>query len=1090
MNETALPDTPARRRVEEELDVNILLEAGAGSGKTTALLRRMLALIRSQRATVDKIAAVTFTRKAAAELRERFQMELERALAEVGGLEARDGGPVAEPRDQGEPNVFDALDAALRDIDRCFIGTIHSFCARLLRERPIEARLDPSFREVFGPEERRLQQRFWLRHLETLARSGDSSLQELARVNLRPQQLEHCFQTLSDHPDVFFPAAETDRPEVGSSKKELEALLGDAERLLPAEEPERGWDDLQGRIRQLRFSRYVLGWDNDANFFDALATVVGKGPGVTQNRWGEDPETKRAAKRLGERFEAFGSEGGEAHRALLQWYAYRYPIALRFAQHAADAYQQERWRTSQLNFNDLLLLAAQLLRSSPTARADLGQRFRYLLVDEFQDTDPVQAEVVMLLAAEYSDEDDWRRVVPRPGSLFVVGDPKQSIYRFRRADITVYNQVRERFREFGQVLTLTTNFRSLPPIERFVNGVFESVFPARPTLHQAEYAPLQVNQENAPPQGVFWYDLDPAAASAEAVAAEDAERLASWIAARIESGERKPGDFLVLAYRKQFLHSYAAALERRQVPVQATGAGIGVAEELGELLLVLRALATPDDPVLTLAMLTGLYFGLDYETLVAHKLAGHGFCFTESDGAADSVVGEALAKLHKWWQWTCSRPADEAVGAILDEIGLLPFTAAGELGESNAGAVLYILESIWAAGLTGDTSLRAALDLLADALSEEEVEAPLRPGRADVVRVMNLHKAKGLEATVVILAHPTGAPGIGPDKHIIRPHGSRPIGHMIIRDRGSSPLVKTVIAQPQGWPGQAATELPYAEAEVNRLLYVAATRAGAELVISRCHRTADKSPWKPFYAVFDTLAEQIDLPLVSAPERTVLPYVASEISEQVDATERGRLAASAKRYSVDPVTQLVKSRKLDPGSGDSGRGAAWGSAVHEALEAAGRGATGDNLREVCRTVLLEQELETDARGEPVRLQELVVLVETVLSQPTWQRARNAARCLVEVPFSVSSAGPEGPSDSEVVQVVDGVIDLVFHEPDGWVIVDYKSDVIEDPEELDARLLDYREQVELYSMCWQGLTGERVKERRILWLGMDLSDEVW
>ena len=175
MSERPIADQLERERIATDLGTNLLVEAGAGSGKTTALLQRLVALICSGRATVEQIAAVTFTRKAAAELREGFQTKLEERL-----LEARKAGNTDE---------LARLTAALHDIEHGFIGTILAFCARLLRERPLEAGLDPSFREIFGPEEERLKLQAWERHLERLTTAGDASLALLREVNLEAAML-------------------------------------------------------------------------------------------------------------------------------------------------------------------------------------------------------------------------------------------------------------------------------------------------------------------------------------------------------------------------------------------------------------------------------------------------------------------------------------------------------------------------------------------------------------------------------------------------------------------------------------------------------------------------------------------------------------------------------------------------------------------------------------------------------------------------------------------------------------------------------------------------------------------------------------
>jgi len=179
----------------------------------------------------------------------------------------------------------------------------------------------------------------------------------------------------------------------------------------------------------------------------------------------------------------------------------------------------------------------------------------------------------------------------------------------------------------------------------------------------------------------------------------------------------------------------------------------------------------------------------------------------------------------------------------------------------------------------------------------------------------------------------------------------------------------------------------------------------------------------------------------------------------------------------------------------SGRGADWGSSVHAALEAAGKGASGQKLRDMSRTILLDNELPTDADGQPKDLDELIGLVDAVLTSEVWRRAREAEQLLMEVPFSVSSGTREaGRQDTaardEQLDVLEGIIDLAFKEPDGWVLVDYKTDQIDDQAILERRLERYRDQVDLYAFCWQNLTGEPVKERRILWLGMERPDEVW
>ena len=203
-------------------------------------------------------------------------------------------------------------------------------------------------------------------------------------------------------------------------------------------------------------------------------------------------------------------------RISAQWRQYVYRLSVTLLTRARDYAAAERRRRNSLNYGDLLNLTARVLRENAQVRRALQQKYRHLFVDEFQDTDPVQAEIVFLLAADEEHVRCKPRLVAsafrrkptsartgapcrlRPGALFVVGDPKQSIYRFRRADIDIYNIVRERFSDpaVGRVLPLTTNFRSVPALCEWANGVFDALFPTEPTVHSPRFAPLDPDDED------------------------------------------------------------------------------------------------------------------------------------------------------------------------------------------------------------------------------------------------------------------------------------------------------------------------------------------------------------------------------------------------------------------------------------------------------------------------------------------------------------------------------------------------------------------------------------------------------------------
>lgn len=1148
-----LPDARARESIAHDLHVNLLVEAGAGSGKTTELVNRMLALLETGEAEIDRIAAVTFTRKAAGELRERFQARIEERLVELRGAPAED------------PLPAERLARALDDIDRAFIGTIHAFCARLLRERPLEVGLDPAFEEMAVEERLVIRRRFWHGYLERLARDSDSLLEELSEAGLRPLGLYGLFEAVVENPDVVFEAEEAEPPpaaEVSSVRSELEAIVDHGWELMPEREPERGWDSLQKKIRRAHFSREITGWNEPADLFEgieALCKPGKKGHSITQNRW----KDKELAKALRDRADAFGVGDTPARRLLARWYAHRYALAVRLADHAAREFAEHRLRMGQLDFQDLLLLTARLLRENARVRRDLGRRYRRLLVDEFQDTDPLQAEIVLLLASEPEDLDEggrgtstegtgrddsgavpveapddedaadgdagvagpeWLRAVPRPGALFVVGDPKQSIYRFRRADIQLYGIVKERFRDFGEVVELTANFRSRPPIGDLVNEVFRdpAFFPSEATPEQAAFEPLNTRPPERPVcrEGVFVYHLEPEQANRDSAAKDDAARLSAWIRERIDSGDRGPGDFMILTRNRHRLATYARALEAHSIPVQVTGAGIGAEEELQELQVLLACLIDPGDPVGVVAALVGLFFGLDYERLVEHRLDGGGFdAMRPGERGHPDVLG-ALRHLHSWWRASNDVPADTFIASLVSEVGLLPYAAAGELGSLRAGALVYALDAVRSAALAGEASLPGALAALGAALDLAEAEAPLEPGRPDVVRLMNLHQAKGLEAPVVVLADPAGGSPKTPTMHIERgPRGA--VGHVRVTEASSGYGRDRVLAAPAGWSQKEAIEERFDTAEETRLLYVAVTRAREELLVVRWDGDRDGSPWRALHGWLDERAQKLDLEPRDASPRATVETTGGEVRETVAGTEEriGHLARPSYRHAT--VTQLAKGLPEPEEVGPSAtaapeqaspreafRGFSWGSAVHGALAAAAVDPDPLSVRATCRDLLVQNERPLDDHGEPVELVELLELVEAVRGSELWSRARRAERMLSEVPFAVPGvsgppeqdgdsagngrarrqldlfAGPDDPDrdesppadeGSEPLDVLEGVIDLAFLEKDGWVIADYKTDVGTDPD-FARRRTAYRRQVDLYAEAWSSLTGAVVKER--------------
>jgi ATP-dependent helicase/nuclease subunit A len=1033
-------DNAARRRILEDLESNLLVEAGAGSGKTTSLVGRMVALV--MRGTpVESVAAVTFTRKAANELRERFQMELELKV-----------------RESTDSGIRERCDRALRDSDRAFLGTIHAFCGRLLRERPLEIGLDPNFEEVTDGDWDELVSGFWRRWLEERNRGGDAAVTELAALGIDARSLAPAFREVVMYPEVHFPLDATPRPDHRSCRRKLEQLLEEARLLMPRKEPEDGWDELMRGVRRLEYHRATCDWSDIAQFCEAVGRIGGCG--VTQKRWAGDREGKAAAKALSESFEELCSS--DIAELLRAWYEYRYPAVMTFLRRAAADFERERHETGQLGFEDLLMLAAKLLREHPRVRDELGLRYRHLLVDEFQDTDPIQAEVCLLLASESSEGDDWRRVRPRSGSLFVVGDPKQSIYRFRRADIQIYNLVSERFADFGDVLTLTTNFRSVHGIAAFVNGHFDGPFPHEATAQQAAFRKMEPRHADSC-AAVRYYDYTIPRGPDSLLFEADARIVADVIADRIAGDGRDAGDFLVLTTRKDEIAYYARALGRRNIPVTTTGAKLPQEYELRELLTVLHCLADPENPVMVAAALEGMFFGLSPAALYAGRRSGLHLSITHRPTGGECAVERALLQLHRWWIESQRHAADVVVERIFQDTGMLFAAASESLGDARAGALMHLVEVLRASSIVGSSGVVAAMERIDVLLKSEAPDAQLRPGRSDAVRVMNLHKAKGLEATVVFLAAPRKDKEHEPKAHISRGTGGAPTGWLKLCGEGGE-----VIAQPRGWSEHVATEKAFDRGEDDRLLYVAATRAKEELIVSRCtvELSSGPKPVESAWRAFDAALAAHGTPLVpptSLPgERAECTRPVADVLEAIAEADHRRTVARETSFAIATVSESAKAeletaRAYDLPHG-RGLGAAWGRATHRVIEAMGRGRAGGSLASFIDAVARDEQLPAD------RAERLHDLATRVVASAAWQRLITSGAPAFELGIMHCATGADG-----VAVVRQGVIDAAVQEPEGWQVIDWKSDDVSGAQWAD-RLDRYLEQVGAYASMLQEVSG--------------------
>lgn len=1068
-----------RLKVQLLLGQNMVVEAGAGTGKTTLLIERLCLALVAQGIAAEKLVALTFTEKAAAEIKNRLIAKLQHLIACILEHKEDDSGTLAllwahcsvDPQDENarkkaEQEMLARMEDALAHLDRSAIGTIHSFCGDILRAYPLEAGLAPNAQIDQGARAKRLFEAKWNTFLDKelgvqapRAKAWKTVLQKISLDDIKSFAYELCKGKIDTY-DYF---SHADLLAKYCLEKAARAEALSTAFMAGVKKPRKVEKALTCAAAQLRRTALYL-QGKAAGAAPEELTALGTMP----KGWDEDAYAEAAE------ICAFSAKSTPEEQDL-----FRMVVEL-----TADLVQDVRSGAQEagiLSFDDLIIKTRNLLQNNLKVRRQLKEQFDALFVDEFQDTDPAQGEMFLFLAEEKQGAATrWQDVRLASGKLFVVGDPKQSIYRFRGADITAYELFTDLIlHQGGQKCFLQQNFRSEAEIVDVANAVCGSVMKAE-TSFQPEYVPIftgKTNRNNAveiaammPPQ-----ELSGNQKPADVLRHNQAQFVADWLRRQVgvmtlPNGKKLTyGDVALLSQASTAQDYYMNALRRAGIAFNVEAdKNFNTNQEIHDFLNFLRVVEDPTDKIALSGVLRGPLGGFTDEELYTFARRNELSPFAT---VQDERLAEFYALVRKFINRAGRMPLKELLRAVREETFLPELCAMaydGERSLSNLTKLCALAEGYAAeAPSTLGQFLSVAQqlmeeqpDLLKGTVSEESLNA---------VSVMTVHKSKGLEFPVVIFTDISRESRENPDKrpqHIYswqyNMHGLR-IGKVCD--------VKLAFLEDE--------QKKHARCEELRILYVALTRAKAKLLVvgnlGKNKKTLAESfitaglypPLPEADALPQTLPQKIvkgdlTVPLHYVQYRDPSSFIYTTVPSPVQEQDNMELAdwqpvfaARQARYQAALNTPvLTPSTPAPQGSGpERAQALALGTLVHKALELYLADESRSLPRALNRAFALEQ------ADESLR-QQATQLAQNFVQSKTFAPFLQAKLLACEMPFSLVA---------ENGQVVSGEIDAVAQTPQGLWIADYKTDRLEG--ETPAQAAEkYRAQLDVYRQAAQKIFG--------------------
>ncbi len=894
-NNSEIKFTPNQERAITTLGRNLCVTAGAGAGKTTVLVERYLHLVEQGGMDIQEIAAITFTEKAANQMKEKIRNKIKERIT--------------VSRNSAET---EAWDGRYREIGSAWIHTIHGFCTRLLKENAVEAGVDPHFTTLDETETVILTHKViadFINHrlnqdaesmVHVLSAYGLGATKEMLTELLQKREAVRPWTGLyleKNHGEILSRLQSQAGVEIKTVTEELERLsCAD-----PADKLE------EVRLAVLDFlSTPVI----TKEVLESVAAAIKLNKG-SRKKWGEQElsQVKALLGRLRDLAKDFlplyDDDKAQKElgllRSLLQEFAFLH-----------DRYKTEKSSQSLLDFDDLLILARDLFKKNAQVLEEYRLRLKTLLVDELQDTDPLQMEIVELICGSH------------PGRIFAVGDAKQSIYSFRGADVDLFRKFEQKIRkeERQGIIPLNQNFRSQKQILMFINHLFSKVFPAGPrTDQETGFDHLTFHKPSVPQVHFVESFFIP---ETRGNTQDGRVREAGWIASRIQGmvgnrderilvreNETRPvefGDIAILFRAMTDVKLYERALRNLAIPFTViSGAGFFEKQEVLDILNLLNLLLYPEDEEALMGLLRSPIIGVRDDTLffmTRGRSLQQGLSHAEQVQGIDETERAILVRtremIHKLRRARDRVRVPELIGRFLDETAypalLLTDPVHGHQRYANLKKLMDFAREFSSRPLFG---LSDFIDYIEELQEKEkrEGESPIDEESQNTVRILTVHKAKGLEFPVVFL------PDLGRRSSgrtdTIEIHSDLGVGINVPDGKGTleKSFIRSLIVE------EKKRERVHEE---KRLFYVGCTRAKDFLVLSG-QISFPKNPKKDSAIPMDWLKEALEI--TDQNYSNDIPYGDKKVKARSDSEPVASAAPREQRW-IDTYPELKQGKPM------------------------------------------------------------------------------------------------------------------------------------------------------------------------------------